>query len=174
MVILHFIVAELCGTQNYGYSIKCNGQDEPETKNTNITLSKYSKQTVKFSVKAFIEGKASEELEKEIKLCQFESPNMPDLVKISGNQIIPEREYEFKWVNPNENETCGVKMNYTYNVSVTPTGKPDKFKNVTETSTIISDLETGTYTWKVVTSNGVLFSETAENTIKICVPKLIP
>lgn len=106
-------------------------------------------------------------------MCSFEKPNTPRLSATYGKVNIPEGKYTFAWENNNKDEMCGVNLKYTYGVSITPDGEPDDFKNYTDTS-ITLDIKTGSYSWKVITSNGILTSDTVSETMTFCVPQDIP
>lgn len=174
MLVRIFIVDEPCGL-GYGYVIKINDQDETKTNKTQISLPEYSRKTVKFSVESYIGKERSKKVETSLELCSFDDPEKPILGSNHDKNVVSDGKYKFSWKNSaqNKEEVCGIKMEYTYGVSVTLVDKPDVFENVTNTSAI-RDVQSGRYNWKVVISNGISISNVSSAVMWFCVPKNIP
>lgn len=108
-------------------------------------------------------------------MCNFEQPEKPALSYSSEEIIVPDGKYTFTWTNPkkNKDDMCGIKLNYTYKISVSLDNNSPDYKDLDETSTT-RDIDTGTYYWKMTTHNGIYSSETSSASMRFCVPKDIP
>lgn len=169
IILLFFAVSNPCGLE-YGYIIRYGAEKHQEYVDKNQTqfdLAMYSDKSVVWSVESYIGNVSSGKNETNTTLCNYNHPNPPILSSVKKADVI-DKNYLFSWSNPNKiTESCGVELEYTYNIII-KNGDIVIYSNRTTETSVSVELETGEYSWEISTCNGIYNSSTSKSTLSFC------